>query len=67
MEDNDMAFRAERSGLNLVWVHEQTSMLHQWHPSERNRKPLLKLRNDLRFQLTRHRIEKNRNAWGGRP
>ncbi len=67
MEDNDMKYRAHRFGLKVTWIQERTSMLHQWHPSDRGKKPLSKLFNDIRFYITRYRIKKNRKSWGGRP
>ena len=67
MEDNDMKFRATRYGLKLVWIHEDSSMLHQWHPSDRGKKPIAKLLNDLRFHVSRYQIKKNRKTWGGLP
>lgn len=65
-EDNDMRFRAGRSGLREVWVQEQTAMLHQWHPSERGKKPLRKSINDVRFNLTKWVTVKNWRGWGER-
>jgi glycosyltransferase involved in cell wall biosynthesis len=65
-EDNDMRFRAGRYGLREVWVQEQTAMLHQWHPSERGKKPLRKSLNDVRFHLTKHVLIKNWRGWGER-
>ncbi len=67
MEDNDMKFRAIRSGLELVWIHEQTSMLHQWHPSDRGAKPFRKFINDARFHISKYRLKKNPEMWGGQP
>lgn len=64
-EDNDMKFRAVRSGLTLAWVHERTSMLHQWHPSDRGSRPLRKFLNDARFHGTKWFRRKNRSGWGG--
>ena len=66
MEDNDMLFRAQRWGLEVTWVHEQTSMLHQWHPSDRGKRPVRKFLNDARFHLTKYRLVKNRSGWGAR-
>ena len=65
MEDNDMKFRSTRSGLQLVWIHERTSMLHQWHPSDRGKKPLQKFINDVRFHISKYRLKKNPDSWGG--
>lgn len=31
-EDRDMVSRAEGYGLHIVWIEDQTAMLHQWHP-----------------------------------
>ena len=65
-EDNDMRFRAGRCGLREIWVQEQTAMLHQWHPSERGKKPLRKSINDVRFHLTKRVTVKNWRGWGER-
>jgi glycosyltransferase involved in cell wall biosynthesis len=65
LEDTDMTFRAQRHGLTLAWVHEQTAMLHQWHPTDRNKRPLRKLVNDARFHLTKYVRRKNPGGWGG--
>lgn len=65
MEDNDMRHRSGLWGLQLTWVHERTSMLHQWHPSDRGKKPVRKMLNDIRFHLTKWRVRKNPNGWGG--
>ena len=65
MEDNDMKFRAMRSGLSLVWIHDRTSMLHQWHPSDRGTRPFRKFLNDARFHLTKWKRRKNAAGWGG--
>lgn len=63
-EDNDMVSRAERAGLSVVYIHERTSMLHQWHPTTKNDRPLLKLKNKWRFWLTRRVVTKNPTGWG---
>ncbi|HLT38569.1 MAG TPA: glycosyltransferase family A protein [Enhygromyxa sp.] len=65
-EDNDMRFRAGRAGLREVWVQERTAMLHQWHPSDRGKKPLRKSLNDVRFHLTKRVTVKNWRGWGER-
>lgn len=66
MEDNDFRYRAKSSGVVERWVHERTAMLHQWHPSDRGKKPLRKFLNDARFHLTKYRRVKNPRGWGGR-
>jgi len=65
-EDNDMRYRAGRAGLREVWVQDQTAMLHQWHPSDRGKRPLRKSLNDVRFHLTKRIRVKNWRGWGGR-
>jgi glycosyltransferase involved in cell wall biosynthesis len=65
-EDNDMRFRAGRYGLRETWVQEHTAMLHQWHPSERGKRPLRKSLNDIRFHLTKRVLVKNWLGWGDR-
>jgi GT2 family glycosyltransferase len=63
-EDTDMLRRAQRDGLRTVWIHEQTSMLHQWHPTDNGTRPALKYKNKLRFWLTRGIVRKNSANWG---
>ena len=63
-EDRDMAFRAERFGLEHRWVHEETSMLHQWHPTTRHERPIRKMLNDIRYHITKYRVVKNWRGWG---
>ncbi len=63
-EDGDMLNRAKRSGLSLSWIHDHTSMLHQWHPHEARKKLHWKYINKARFLLTKHRIRKNPRSWG---
>ncbi|PRP96557.1 putative glycosyl transferase [Enhygromyxa salina] len=65
-EDNDLRFRAGRVGLREVWIQDQTAMLHQWHPSERGKKPLRKSLNDIRYHLTKRVTVKNWRGWGER-
>ena len=65
MEDNDMRFRAGLFGLEERWVQNKTSMLHQWHPSDRGSRPFRKFLNDMRFHITKYRLIKNRSKWGG--
>lgn len=64
-EDKDLLRRAKRSGLTLAWIHEQTSMLHQWHISQNDR-PLRKALNHWRFRLTGWGVRRNRGGWGSR-
>lgn len=63
-EDGDMTRRAIRFGLEPLWVEEQTSMLHQWHPTMRTQRPFLKFLNDARFHLTKYQLRKNGARWG---
>jgi glycosyltransferase involved in cell wall biosynthesis len=65
-EDGDMLFRAQLVGLTPCWIHEQTSMLHQWHRNVARDKLHYKYINKLRFWITRFRIEKNPSGWGAR-
>ena len=67
LEDTDMTHRAQLWGLELAWVHEKTAMMHQWHPSDRKRRPLRKTLNDIRFHLTKWRVRKNPRSWGLAP
>ncbi len=64
LEDTDMRFRAARAGFTEAWVHDDTAMLHQWHPSDRKKKPLRKFMNDARFHLTKYVTVKNWRGWG---
>jgi glycosyltransferase involved in cell wall biosynthesis len=64
-EDLDMFSRAERYGLEPRWIHEKTTMMHQWHPESPAKKKGLSWRwNDMRWRFTRHRVVKNRRGWG---
>ncbi|MCS6798828.1 MAG: glycosyltransferase [Myxococcota bacterium] len=63
-EDRDMVARAERAGLRIVWIHERTSMLHQWHPTTKGDRPWWRQINKLRFFLTRRVLVKNPGGWG---
>jgi len=65
-EDKDMVSRAQRAGLRLTWIHDRTSMLHQWHRRMAEDKLFWKYHNKLRFYLTRHVVVKNRSGWGDR-
>ncbi len=67
LEDTDMTFRAQRAGLTLRWVEDETAMMHQWHSSNRTRWPIQKTLNDLRFHLTKRRVTKNPRRWGLAP
>ena len=64
-EDKDMVARAQKSGLETVWIHDETAMLHQWHRRTANDKLYLKYKNKLRFYLTQGIIVKNKKSWGG--
>jgi glycosyltransferase involved in cell wall biosynthesis len=60
-EDKDMVHRAAKAGLELRWIHERTSMLHQWHPRTiANRRARIYL-NKIRYYLTRGIVVKNAN------
>ena len=64
-EDGDMLFRAQRASLALRWIHDITSMLHQWHPTTRHERPFRKFLNDARFHMTKYVIVENRfRPWG---
>ncbi len=63
-EDLDMTWRAGRAGLEIRWVSDHTSMLHQWHPGLRQARPLHRWANCWRYRLTRHIVVKNRSGWG---
>jgi glycosyltransferase involved in cell wall biosynthesis len=63
-EDKDTVHRALKSGLTLSWIHDDTSMLHQYHLNVKNTRYLRKLINKTRYYLTRGQIVKNRRTWG---
>lgn len=63
-EDNDMVSRARRFGLSRVWLGEDTAMLHQWHATTKNDRPIRRKLNSWRYKLTRHIVVKNRKRWG---
>lgn len=66
-EDDDMRHRAMEFGLELVWVHDQTSMLHQWHPTLKNDRRDLFWINRVRHWTTRRIVYKNWRGWGQMP
>ena len=63
-EDRDMFRRAGCAGLRIVWIHEKTSMLHQWHPKMDNDRMWLRQKNRLRYFLTGFIVKKNPRGWG---
>ena len=62
-----MLSRARRYGLNPVYLEGEVAMLHQWHPTMKNDKPIRRKINSWRLRLTRHRVVKNSKGWGNRP
>lgn len=63
-EDRDMFQRAKRAGLDIVWIHDKTSMLHQWHKKMDNDRVLLRHKNRLRYFLTGFIVKKNPGGFG---
>lgn len=63
-EDNDMVDRATRYGLQPTWLGEAPAMLHQWHATMKNDRPLKRKLNHWRYMLTRWQVVKNRKRWG---
>jgi glycosyltransferase involved in cell wall biosynthesis len=63
-EDKDLAFRARKDGLSVVWMTERTTMMHQWHPTTKYDRPLLVRANRLRLRLTSWIVRKNWLGWG---
>ncbi len=63
-EDVDMTARAEQYGLQLTWMSDRTSMLHQWHRTLKRDMPLQYHINKLRFRLTKRVVVKNHGGWG---
>jgi hypothetical protein len=63
-EDADLVGRAERDGRMIQWVTEETSMMHQWHPTTKHDKPWLVRKNKWRLTFTGWIVRKNRREWG---
>ncbi len=63
-EDNDMVSRASRYGLQRVWLGDETAMLHQWHETMKNDRPVRRKLNSWRYKLTRRIVVKNKARWG---
>lgn len=63
-EDKDLAFRARRDGLELIWMNDRTYMLHQWHETLKYERPWLTKKNRWRFKLTSWIVRKNWLGWG---
>ena len=72
--DGDLVNRARLGGLNIVWVDNQTAMLHQWHLRKHSvltdRVAAEQARNAWRFNhaLVRARrgiLRRNLKGWGG--
>ena len=72
--DGDLVNRARLGGLNIVWIDNQTAMLHQWHLRKHNvltdRVAAEQARNAWRFNhaLVRARrgiLKRNLKGWGG--
>ncbi|MSP73845.1 MAG: glycosyltransferase [Myxococcales bacterium] len=57
-EDKDMVHRAQRAGLELRFIHERTSMLHQWHRTTKNDRYVRKVLNKIRYYATRSIVVK---------
>lgn len=66
-EDGDLLSRAVEAGLKLEWIHDETTMLHQWHPTLRRARRWLYYKNKLRLTFTRKQIVKNLDGWGRLP
>ncbi|MCA9564864.1 MAG: glycosyltransferase [Myxococcales bacterium] len=63
-EDRDMLFRAERHGMTITRLDNQTAMFHQWHPTMRNDRWLRTRVNRWRYRLTKFFVVKNWSSWG---
>jgi glycosyltransferase involved in cell wall biosynthesis len=72
--DGDILNRARLLGLELVWIENQTSMLHQWHPRkhrilEKSREieqaKLYWRRNHDLVKQRSHTARRNPETWGG--
>ena len=71
--DNDMVRRARAHGMDVVWISDQTSMLHQWHTRKHRAVTNPVMRRDAQsawaenHQLMRDRsqqIIRNQAGWG---
>jgi hypothetical protein len=74
-EDGDMVRRARNAGLEVVWIDDRTSMLHQWHPkrhesltdgAQRSAASRAWTRNHTIVRQKRS-IVRNLERWGGEP
>jgi glycosyltransferase involved in cell wall biosynthesis len=64
-EDKDLAQRAERDGLALVWITDRTAMLHQWHPTTKYDRPAIVWANRKWLRWTGRIVRKNWLGWSG--
>ena len=71
--DQDFSERALRDGLRGVWIHERSTMLHQWHPrkfevhrGDEQAQALMRERFDANRRLFEddQSIERNAGGWG---
>lgn len=74
--DQDYSTRALRDGLREVWIHERTTLLHQWHPRkfevfrgdpEQQRVMREHYEANRRLYETDTSIVRNPESWGGLP
>lgn len=60
MSDVDLVDRAVRDGYQIVWIHGQTSIYHQYHP-KRN-KPMMK--KNIEYDKISKQVVRNPSGWG---
>ena len=62
-EDNDMHWRALDAGLEEFYIHDRTTMLHQWHTYEYDSYPSNQRQEcDNQVQLNRNRLHRMRGT-----
>ena len=63
-EDTDMRDRAIEAGHEMVYISDETAMLHQWHPTSRFSRLIQNRKNAIRWYFTRKQVVKNLEGWG---
>lgn len=68
-DDTDFYHRAIQDGLESVWIGKETSLFHQWHPTDNRFDDMEQVNtNRLRLKLTEMEsspIVRNESGWGG--
>jgi hypothetical protein len=72
--DGDILNRARLLNMNIVWIENQTAMLHQWHPRKQNSlTDLYEIEQAQRYWVRNHQLVtsrknipyRNPQGWGG--